>query len=166
MDQRLITEVSSAVAKAAMDSGVARKPITDWDAYSEQLRLRIGADDRLLRNIANKAKQNPKRVVFAEADNYKILRAAQIVKEESIATPILLGNAARIKKIIKESDLELDDVEIIDPREDCAHFDEYAEYLYNKRQRRGVTLSRSQKDDSPSVIITAPAWCSLARPMR
>jgi malate dehydrogenase (oxaloacetate-decarboxylating)(NADP+) len=145
MDQRLITEVSSAVARAAIESGVARKPITDWDAYLEQLRLRIGADDRLLRNIANKAKQSPKRVVFAEADNYKILRAAQIVKEEGIATPILLGNAARIKKIIKESDLVLDDVEIIDPREDCANFDEYAEYLYNKRQRRGVTLSEAKK---------------------
>jgi malate dehydrogenase (oxaloacetate-decarboxylating)(NADP+) len=145
MDQRLITEVSSAVARAAMDSGVARKPITDWDAYLEQLRLRIGADDRLLRNIANKAKQSPKRVVFAEADNYKILRAAQIVKEEGIATPILLGNAARIKKIIKESDLVLDDIEIIDPREDCANFDEFAEYLYNKRQRRGVTLSEAKK---------------------
>ena len=145
MDQRLITEVSSAVAQAAIDSGVARKPITDWDAYREQLRLRIGADDRLLRNIANKAKQNPKRVVFAEADNYKILRAAQIVKEENIATPILLGNAARIKRIIKESDLELDGVEIIDPREDCANFDEYAEYLYNKRQRRGITLSEAMK---------------------
>ncbi|WP_426669136.1 NADP-dependent malic enzyme [Mucilaginibacter sp. McL0603] len=145
MDQRLITEVSSAVAKAAIESGVARKPITDWDAYLEQLRLRIGADDRLLRNIANKAKQSPKRVVFAEADNYKILRAAQIVKEECIATPILLGNVARIKKIIKESDLILDDVEIIDPREDCANFDEYAEYLYNKRQRRGVTLSEARK---------------------
>jgi malate dehydrogenase (oxaloacetate-decarboxylating)(NADP+) len=145
MDQRLITEVSSAVAKAAIDSGVARKPITDWDAYLEQLRLRIGADDRLLRNIANKAKQSPKRVVFAEADNYKILRAAQIVKEERIATPILLGNVARIKKIIKESDLELEGVEIIDPREDCANFDEYAEYLYNKRQRRGVTLSEAKK---------------------
>ena len=145
MDQRLITEVSSAVAKAAIDSGVARKTINDWDAYREQLRLRIGADDRLLRNIANKAKQNPKRVVFAEADNYKILRAAQIVKEERIATPILLGNIARIKKIIKETELELDNVEIIDPREECENFDQYAEYLYQKRQRRGITLSEAKK---------------------
>lgn len=145
MDQRLITEVSSAVAKAAIDSGVARQPITDWDAYREQLRLRIGADDRLLRNIANKAKQNPQRVVFAEADNYKILRAAEIVREEKIATPILLGNAARIKKIIKENALELDGVEIIDPREDCANFEEYAEYLYQKRQRRGITLYEARK---------------------
>ena len=145
MDQRLICEVSSAVAKAAIDSGVARKTITDWDAYIENLRLRIGADDRLLRNIANKAKQNPKRVVFAEADNYKILKAAQIVREECIATPILLGNASRIKQIIKHSDLELDDVEIINPRDEPGRFDEYAEYLYNKRQRRGVTLTEARK---------------------
>ena len=145
MDRRLITEVSSAVAKAAIDSGVARKTIMDWDVYSENLRLRIGADDRLLRNIANKAKQNPKRVVFAEADNYKILKAAQIVREECIATPILLGNAARIRQIIKSSDLELDDVEIIDPRDEPGRFEEYAEYLYNKRQRRGVTLSEARK---------------------
>lgn len=145
MDQRLITEVSSAVAKAAIDSGVARQKISDWDSYRENLRLRVGADDRLLRNIANKAKQNPKRVVFAEADNYKILKAAQIVREECIATPILLGNASRIKYIIKHSDLELDDVEIIDPRERPERLDEYAEYLYNKRQRRGVTLSEAKK---------------------
>lgn len=145
MDRRLITEVSSAVAKAAIDSGVARKTITDWDAYVENLRLRIGADDRLLRNIANKAKQNPKRVVFAEADNYKILKAAQIVREECIATPILLGNASRIRQIIKHSDLELDDVEIINPRDEPGRFEEYAEYLYNKRQRRGVTLTEARK---------------------
>src|ERR1700712_3517345 len=79
MDQRLIIEVSSAVAKAAIDSGVARKTITDWDAYLEELRSRIGVDDKLLRNIAARARQNPKRVVFADADNYKILRSAQIV---------------------------------------------------------------------------------------
>ncbi len=82
--------------------------------------------------------------MFAEADNYKILRAAQIVREEHIATPILLGNVDRIRKIIKESDLELDDVEIIDPREDCVNFNEYAEFLYKKRQRRGITLSEAR----------------------
>jgi malate dehydrogenase (oxaloacetate-decarboxylating)(NADP+) len=145
MDRRLITEVSSAVAKAAMDSGVARKAITDWEAYTEALRLSIGADDRILRNIANKAKQNPKRVVFAEADNYKILKAAQIVREECIATPILLGNCSRIRNIIKHSDLELDDVEIIDPRDEPGRFSEYADYLYQKRQRRGVTDTEARK---------------------
>ncbi|HVS94437.1 MAG TPA: NADP-dependent malic enzyme [Mucilaginibacter sp.] len=145
MDRRLITEVSPAVAKAAIESGVARKTIMDWDAYAEQLRLRVGAEDRILRNIANKAKQNPKRVVFAEADNYKILKAAQIVKEEGIATPILLGNAHKIRNIIKTCDLELDDVEIIDPRGEAPHINEYADYLYKKRQRRGVTESEARK---------------------
>lgn len=91
-DPRLITEVSVAVAKAAMESGVARQEITDWDAYKEDLRKRLGKDDGIMRTLTRKAKQNPKRVVFAEADNYKTLRAAQIVKEEKIAFPILLGN--------------------------------------------------------------------------
>lgn len=145
MDQRLITEVSMAVAKAAIDSGVARKVITDWDAYAEELRLRLGTNDKLLRNLTAKAKQDPKRVVFAEADNYKILRSAQIVKEEGIATPILLGNVDKIKQIIRDNDLDLGDVQIIDPREGCEHIDEYAEYLYNKRQRRGVTLFEARK---------------------
>lgn len=146
MDQRLITEVSMAVAKAAVESGVARKEIVDWDAYAEELRNRIGKDDRLLRNISIKAKQNPKRVVFAEADNYKILKAAQIVKDEGIATPILLGNADKIKSILEETELDLGDIRIIDPRRDnapCA--DEYANYLYNKRQRRGITLYEARK---------------------
>jgi malate dehydrogenase (oxaloacetate-decarboxylating)(NADP+) len=145
MDQRLITEVSMAVAKAAIASGVARKVITDWDAYGEELRSRLGTNDKLLRNLTAKAKQNPKRVVFAEADNYKILRSAQIVKEEGIATPILLGNEERIKKIIHDNDLDLGDVHIIDPREGCEHMDEYADFLYNKRQRRGITLYEAKK---------------------
>ena len=146
MDQRLITEVSSAVAKAAIDSGVARKVITDWDAYIEELRTRVGNDDKLMRNLTNKAKQGPKRVVFAEADNYKILKAAQIVKEECIATPILLGNPDKIKQILHDTGLYLGDVEIIDPGSGCApHSKEYADYLYNKRQRRGVTLFESKK---------------------
>src|ERR1700744_4225692 len=146
MDQRLIIEVSSAVAKAAIDSGVARAAITDWDAYAEQLRQRVGIDDRLLRNLTNRAKQNPKRVVFAEADTYKILRSAQIVKDEGIVTPILLGNPDRIRQIIKDHDLYLDDVEILDPQTGCPpRVKEYAEYLFKKRQRRGVTAYESKK---------------------
>ncbi|MDN5287319.1 MAG: NADP-dependent malic enzyme [Mucilaginibacter sp.] len=145
MDQRLITEVSAAVAKAAIDSGVARKVITDWEAYNEELRSRLGTNDKLLRNLTNKAKQNPKRVVFAEADNYKILRSAQIVKEEGIATPILLGNADKIKRIMRENDLDLNDVQIIDPRAECENMEEYAEYLFQKRQRKGVTLFEARK---------------------
>jgi malate dehydrogenase (oxaloacetate-decarboxylating)(NADP+) len=145
MDQRLITEVSMAVAKAAIESGVARKVITDWDAYAEELRSRLGNNDKLLRNLTNKAKQSPKRVVFAEADNYKILRSAQIVKDEGIATPILLGNIEKIKRILRENELDLGDVQIIDPREGCENMDEYVNYLYNKRQRRGITLYEAKK---------------------
>lgn len=145
MDQRLITEVSSAVAKAAIASGVARKIITDWDAYAEELHTRVGVDDKLLRNITNTAKSNPKRVVLADADNYKILRAAQIVKDECIATPILLGDVKRIKQIIKEHDLELDDVEIIDPHLGAENSEKYAQYYFKKRQRRGITLFEARK---------------------
>jgi malate dehydrogenase (oxaloacetate-decarboxylating)(NADP+) len=145
MDPRLIVEVSSAVARAAIDSGVARKIITDWDAYHEELRTRVGTNDKLLRNLTNKARQNPKRIVFAEADTYKILRAAQIVKEEGIATPILLGNKEKIRQIMRDNDIELGDVHIIDTKERCEHMDEYANYLYEKRQRRGITLFESRK---------------------
>jgi len=147
MDPRLITEVSAAVARAACDSGVARKVITDWDAYHEELLGRISKDDKLMRNLSLKAKENPKRVVFAEADNYKILKAAQIVKDEGIATPILLGNTEKIKQIMRENELELGDVKIIDIRsnDDVEHAAEYAEYLFKKRQRRGVTLYEARK---------------------
>jgi malate dehydrogenase (oxaloacetate-decarboxylating)(NADP+) len=145
MDQRLITEVSSAVAKAAIASGVARKVITDWDAYLEELRTRVGDDDKLLRNITNTAKSNPKRVVFADADNYKILRAAQIVKDECIATPILLGDVDSIKQIIKEHDLDLGEVEIIDPHLGAENSEKYAQYYFDKRQRRGITLFEARK---------------------
>jgi malate dehydrogenase (oxaloacetate-decarboxylating)(NADP+) len=145
MDQRLIIEVSIAVAKAAIASGVARKIITDWEAYAEELRLRIGSNDKLLRNVTNKAKQSPQRVVFADADNYKILRAAQIVRDECIATPILLGEVGKINQIIKENDLDLGDVQIIDPHLGAENTEKYAQYLFGKRQRRGITLFEARK---------------------
>lgn len=145
LDFRLITAVSPAVAKAAMDSGVARYPITDWDAYKEELKLRLGMDDALMRAITNKAKLDPKRVVFAEADNYKILKAAQIVKDDGIATPILLGNRERIQEIIAENELDLGEVTILDPLEEKEKANQYAEYLFQKRQRRGVTLYEAKK---------------------
>ena len=146
-DPRLITEVSIAVAKAAVESGVARKNIEDWDAYREELHKRLGKDDRLIRNLAAKAKTNPKRVVFAEADNTKTLRAAQIVKEEGIAKPILLGNKEKIQSIIKEYGFELDGVEIIDPQAETktARFEKYVDHLYAKRQRRGINKLDSRK---------------------
>jgi malate dehydrogenase (oxaloacetate-decarboxylating)(NADP+) len=145
MDQRLITEVSSAVARAAMESGVARRAITDWAAYHEELLSRLGNNNKLLRDITNKAKQEPKRVVFAEADTYKILRAAQIVKDEGIAIPILLGNIEKIKRIIKENELDLGDVQMIDTRDDCERSKEFAEFLFKKRQRRGITMFEARK---------------------
>jgi malate dehydrogenase (oxaloacetate-decarboxylating)(NADP+) len=145
IDSRLISIVSSAVAKAAIDSGVARKTITDWPAYEEELRLRLGADDKILRNLANKAKSSPKRIVFAEADNYKILKAAQIVKDEGIATPILLGSVTRIQQIIIEHGIELGDIEIIDPWQGTEDSEKFAEHLYQRRQRRGITLYEARK---------------------
>lgn len=145
IDLRLITSVSPAVAKAAMDSGVARKGIKDWEAYNEELKARLGLDDKLMRTITNKAKSAPKRVVFAEADNYKILKAAQIVRDEGIAIPILLGNKGLISRIMLENELELEGVNIIDPLEELEKSNQFAEYLYKKRQRRGITLFEAKK---------------------
>ncbi|WP_199117682.1 NADP-dependent malic enzyme [Pedobacter sp. ASV28] len=145
MDFRLMTNVSMAVAKAAIESGVARKVITDWDAYAEELKHRLGTDDAIMRAITNKAKSDPKRVVFAEADNYKILKAAQIVKDDNIAIPILLGNKEKIQAIIEENALELEGVQIIDPALETERTQKYAQSLYEKRQRRGVTLTEAVK---------------------
>jgi malate dehydrogenase (oxaloacetate-decarboxylating)(NADP+) len=145
LDFRLITAVSPAVAKAAMDSGVAKHVITDWDAYREDLKLRLGMDDALLRAISNKAKLDPKRVVFAEADNYKILKAAQIVNDDGVATPILLGDKQKILELIEANELDMEGVTIIDPAEETAKIELYADYLYQKRQRKGITLYEAKK---------------------
>jgi len=145
IDPRLITTVSPAVAKAAMDSGVARIQITDWDKYHNELLNRLGKESNFIRAITTKAKQAPKRVVFTEADNYKILRAAQIVKEEGIAIPILLGNKEKINAIIKENNIRLTDVSIIDPLEDEQKLLSYADILMHKRQRRGITMHEARK---------------------
>jgi malate dehydrogenase (oxaloacetate-decarboxylating)(NADP+) len=141
MDTRLITTVAPAVAKAAMDSGIALKPITDWGAYHHALQKRIGIDQKLINNVIDRAKKSPKRVVFAEADNPKILKAAQILQDENIAIPILLGNRVTIEKLIIEHKLELSDCTIIDPREDKERDEKYARGYYEKRQRKGVTYA-------------------------
>jgi malate dehydrogenase (oxaloacetate-decarboxylating)(NADP+) len=140
-DPRLITHLAPAVAKAAMDSGVARKPITDWDAYREELSKRLGLSNPLLRQIKARAQKNPKRVIFAEADHYKILKAAEIVLEEGIAIPILLGNKSLIRQMISNHELELEGVEIIDPKADseAERRGLFADQYYDKRKRRGVT---------------------------
>lgn len=145
LDFRLITHVAPAVAKAAIDSGVARFKIKNWDAYKEELKKRLGLDDKLMRAVTLKAKGNPKRVVFAEADTYKILKSAQIVKEEGIAFPILLGDKEKINHLIKEHHLDLGDVVIIDPRKEEQLLTKYGEFLFEKRKRRGITLYEARK---------------------
>ncbi len=147
MDPRLLVRVSTAVAKAAMDSGVAKKPITDWGAYEAELYRRLGSDDNLLKFIINKAKQNPKRVVFTEAENIKILKAAQIARDEGIAIPILLGNKEKICAMIAENGLHLDDAEIIDPKCESQEKkrNEFGDLFFEKRQRRGYNLYEARK---------------------
>lgn len=141
LDPRLLLTVAPAVAKAAMDSGIAHRPISDWDAYSEELRTRMGIDNRLMRGLTEKAQENPKRVVFAEANHANMLKAAQIARNEGLCIPILLGNEDRIKKIIAEHEIDLEGVEIINMRHDReeARRHRYAEIFANKRQREGMT---------------------------
>lgn len=141
LDQRLIYYVAPAVAKAAMDSGVAKKPITDWVAYENELMSRLGLGNKLLRNLTLKAQSNPKRVVFAEADNYKILKAAQFASEEGIAYPILLGKRKKIEAMIEEFSLEFNDYEIVDPKseEEEARRNKYGAAFFDKRKRKGFT---------------------------
>lgn len=147
MDPRLLVTVSTAVARAAMESGVARMPITDWTAYENELYRRSGSYDNLLKYINNKAKQNPKRVVFAEAENIKILRAAQIAADEGIAIPILLGNETKIRSMIEEYDLHLDGIQIIDPKNESSEAvrNKYGDMFFEMRQRRGVNFYEARK---------------------
>jgi malate dehydrogenase (oxaloacetate-decarboxylating)(NADP+) len=141
LDTRLIYYVAPAVAKAAMDSGVAKNPILDWDAYEMELKNRLGLDNKLLRNLTIKAQSNPKRVVFAEADNYKILKAAQFACEEGVAYPILLGKRKKIEAIIEEYSLEFNDFEIVDPKseEEEERRIKYGKAFFEKRKRKGFT---------------------------
>lgn len=144
LDPRLITTISPAVAKAAMDSGMAKKPITDWGAYHQELLNRIGIDQKLMTRVIDRAKSNPKRVVFAEAHHHKILKAAQILQDEGIAHPILLGDKEQIEKLIKEHDLDLN-CPIIYPRKENEKVEQFAEVLYKKRQRKGLSLRDCQQ---------------------
>jgi malate dehydrogenase (oxaloacetate-decarboxylating)(NADP+) len=139
LDPRLITTVSPAVAKAAMDSGMAKAPITDWGKYHQDLLKRIGIDQKLTSRIIDLAKKKPMRILFAEADHPKILKAAQILQDEKIAHPILLGSRVEIERLMKEHSLELSDCKIIDPREEKELTEKYAQAYYEKRQRKGAT---------------------------
>ena len=142
LDPRLITTISVAVAQAAIKTGVARKIITDWDAYKQELSERLGFDNQLVVSIRQKARENPKRILFAEADNFKILKAAQFVYRENIAKPILLGNEEKIMELIRENQLDLENVPIIDIHKSISsekrkHF---ATILYEKRKRKGMSF--------------------------
>ena len=145
-DPRLISEVPPAVAKAAMESGVAEEPIEDWEKYKEELMQRLGSDNKLMRLLFNRAKMNPKRVVFAEADQLDVLKAAQVVYEEGIAHPILLGRQEEIERLKEEIEFDAE-VPIIDPKSDeqLEQKNKYAEVYWKQRQRRGVTLFNAQK---------------------
>ena len=147
LDHRLITTVAPAVAKAAMDSGVAQIPIVNWAKYKEELSKRIGLDDKLVKSVMQRAKKDPKRIVFAEADNFKILKAAQIVNDEGIAKPILLGKRKVINELIEKYQLDISDIPIYDPRseEEIPRREEYGKFYYEKRQRKGVTLKEAIK---------------------
>ena len=147
LDPRLIYSVAPAVARAAMDSGVAKIKIEDWEAYELELKTRLGLDNKLIRNITEKAKRSPKKVVFAEADHYKILKAAQVAFDEGIAIPILLGKRDKIFKLIDEYKLDFGSCDIIDPREETQEQRryEFADILFEKRKRRGLTLYECRK---------------------
>jgi malate dehydrogenase (oxaloacetate-decarboxylating)(NADP+) len=145
-DPRLIAAIPPAVAKAAIESGVALAPITDWEHYEDTLLERMGSDNKIVRLLFNRAKLNPKRVVFAEADQLNVLKAAQIVLEEGIATPILLGRREVIEKLMEELEFD-DEVVIIDPKADESRIqkNKYAEIYWKQQQRKGITLLASQK---------------------
>ena len=141
LDPRLIYSVAPAVAKAAMDSGVAKNPIKDWQKYEAELKARLGLDNELLRNITAKAQSNPKKVVFAEADNVKILKAAQVAYEEGVAFPILLGDREVILALMEEYNVELPEVTIVDPKADTEEERRtmFGKEFFQRRKRKGLT---------------------------
>lgn len=147
LDSRLLSSLAPAVAKAAMESGVARKPITDWEAYSVELNERLGIDNHLLRMIGAKARKNPKRVVFAEAENQKILKTAQLAQDEGVAYPILLGDKVKIQKIADTAGIDISDMPIIDPKNDDTHDKrmQYGDLFFAKRQRKGYNAYEAKK---------------------
>lgn len=145
VDPRLITTIAPAVAKAAIESGVAKKVITDWENYELELQKRIGIDQRLMSIVIGRAKKDPKRVVFGEADNLKILKAAQTIRDEKIAIPILLGKRQIILKMIEENALDLAQVTIVDPFEEKDLVKKFSKILYQKRQRKGMTLYDAER---------------------
>jgi malate dehydrogenase (oxaloacetate-decarboxylating)(NADP+) len=169
-DPRLLATVAPAVAKAAMDSGVARVNITNWDAYTIELNKRLGLDNQLSRILSNKARSNPKRIIFADAENAKILKAAQLVLEENIGYPILLGNEKNIKAIAASNSVDIDDMPIINPQDD-EHEElrkEFGELFFKKRNRKGVNhyeALKAMKDRNHfgcMMVETGEADCMIS----
>jgi malate dehydrogenase (oxaloacetate-decarboxylating)(NADP+) len=146
LDPRLITTVAPAVAKAAIDSGVARLNIENWDEYKLELGRRLGLDNQLLRGIGIKARQNPKKIVFAEGNNLKVLRAANQILHDGIAYPILLGNESELKQMIVENNLERS-LEIIDPKSDGSRRlrSLFSNLIWEKRCRKGITSEEAEE---------------------
>ena len=147
LDPRLLSTLAPAVAKAAVASGVAQQMITNWEEYELQLNKRLGLDNQLMRLISNKARRDPKRLVFSDAENIKILKAASIVYDDGIAYPILLGNEARIKNIAAANNIDISDLPIIDVRSDEmeAKREFFGSVLFQKRQRKGINKYESLK---------------------
>ncbi len=147
LDPRLLATVAPAVAKAAMESGVAAQPITNWDLYVNNLNKRLGLDNQVMRILGNKARRDPKRIVFAEADNIKILKAAQIVFDEGVGYPILLGDENKIKSIADSNGIDLSDIPIFDPRSEKTEERRlrYAEIFFEKRGRKGFNAYEAKK---------------------
>jgi malate dehydrogenase (oxaloacetate-decarboxylating)(NADP+) len=147
LDPRLLSEVAPAVARAAMESGVAQRAITDWDAYRDVLNHRLGLDNQLFRVIGNKARKDPRKVVFAEADSLKVLKAAQVVHDEGIAYPILLGNEGRIRRLAEENGIEIDGMVLIDPKSDemTEKRHHFGDLFFRKRQRKGFNKYEAGK---------------------
>jgi len=147
LDPRLLTTVAPAVAKAAMESGVSKYPITDWETYKLELNKRLGLDNQLSRVIGNKARKDPKRVVFADAENIKILKVAQLVVEEGVGYPILLGDAKRIMKLAADNSIDIEDMPIIDPKADDTEElrKQFATLFYERRKRKGSNWHEANK---------------------
>ncbi len=147
LDPRLLSTVAPAVAKAAMESGVAKNPITDWQAYENNLNNRLGLDNQVMRVLGNKARKDPKRIVFAEADNLKILKAAQLIFDEGIGYPILLGDENKIRAIADANGVDIDDLPIFDPRSDAMEEKRnlYSDLFFAKRGRKGFNAYEARK---------------------
>ncbi len=147
LDPRLLATVAPAVAKAAMESGEAQQPITNWEAYVTNLNKRLGLDNQVMRIIGNKARRDPKRIVFAEADNIKILKAAQIIFDEGVGYPILLGDENKIRSMALSNNIDIEGLPIFDPRSDAMEEkrNQYAEIFFAKRGRKGFNAYESKK---------------------